>query len=144
MFLAVIWLHCVVLTLPGITLFSMFHGGRVEGVLLCFFYVFVGFCAVIHGNDVAVLFQILENVREMWTEVPRTGKGKKKAKPINKDRFISKLFIRGDSVILGVCIAEEFFCLRNSSFLCRRLATIATGTRCVVAQQRQICVRCVM
>uniref|UniRef100_A0A2P2IE86 Small nuclear ribonucleoprotein Sm D2 n=1 Tax=Hirondellea gigas TaxID=1518452 RepID=A0A2P2IE86_9CRUS len=43
---------------------------------------------------------ILENVREMWTEVPRTGKGKKKAKPVNKDRFISKLFIRGDSVIL--------------------------------------------
>lgn len=43
---------------------------------------------------------ILENVREMWTEVPKTGKGKKASKPVNKDRFISKLFLRGDSVIL--------------------------------------------
>jgi len=40
---------------------------------------------------------VLENVREMWTEVP---KGTKKGKPINKDRFISKMFLRGDSVIL--------------------------------------------
>lgn len=39
-------------------------------------------------------------VKEMWTEVPKTGKGKKKAKPVNKDRFISKMFLRGDSVIL--------------------------------------------
>uniref|UniRef100_A0A182M1F5 Probable small nuclear ribonucleoprotein Sm D2 n=1 Tax=Anopheles culicifacies TaxID=139723 RepID=A0A182M1F5_9DIPT len=43
---------------------------------------------------------VLENVKEMWTEVPRTGKGKKKVKPVNKDRFISKMFLRGDSVIL--------------------------------------------
>merc|ERR1712054_579499 len=41
---------------------------------------------------------VLENVREMWTEIPHGGK--KKAKPVNKDRFISKLFLRGDSVIL--------------------------------------------
>ncbi|CAK9265090.1 unnamed protein product [Sphagnum jensenii] len=43
---------------------------------------------------------VLENVQEMWTEVPKTGKGKKKAKPVNKDRFISKMFLRGDSVII--------------------------------------------
>lgn len=43
---------------------------------------------------------VLENVKEMWTELPRTGKGKKKVKPVNKDRFISKMFLRGDSVIL--------------------------------------------
>jgi small nuclear ribonucleoprotein D2 len=43
---------------------------------------------------------ILENVKEMWTEMPKTGKGKKRAKPVNKDRFISKMFLRGDSVIL--------------------------------------------
>lgn len=43
---------------------------------------------------------VLENVQEMWTEVPKAGKGKKKAKPVNKDRFISKMFLRGDSVIL--------------------------------------------
>eukprot|EP01027_Heterolobosea_sp_BB2_P024762 GEZU01037388.1.p1 GENE.GEZU01037388.1~~GEZU01037388.1.p1 ORF type:complete len:112 (-),score=34.78 GEZU01037388.1:52-387(-) len=38
---------------------------------------------------------VLENVQEIWTEVP---KGKKK--PVNKSRFISKMFLRGDSVIL--------------------------------------------
>lgn len=43
---------------------------------------------------------VLENVKEMWTELPKTGKGKKKSKPVNKDRFISKMFLRGDSVIL--------------------------------------------
>ncbi|KAG9006387.1 Small nuclear ribonucleoprotein Sm D2 [Tulasnella sp. 427] len=39
---------------------------------------------------------VLENVKEMWTEQPK-GKNKK---PINKDRFISKMFLRGDSVVL--------------------------------------------
>merc|ERR1711865_1219250 len=43
---------------------------------------------------------VLESVKEMWTEVPKTGKGSKKAKPVNKDRYISKMFLRGDSVIL--------------------------------------------
>lgn len=43
---------------------------------------------------------ILENVREMWTEIPKSGKGKKGSAPVNKDRFISKMFLRGDSVIL--------------------------------------------
>ena len=42
---------------------------------------------------------VLDNVKEMWTEVPKTGKGKKKAKPLSKDRFISKMFLRGDTVI---------------------------------------------
>ena len=42
---------------------------------------------------------VLENVKEMWTEMPQGAKGKG-AKPINKDRFISKMFLRGDSVIL--------------------------------------------
>ncbi|XP_006901334.1 PREDICTED: small nuclear ribonucleoprotein Sm D2, partial [Elephantulus edwardii] len=26
---------------------------------------------------------VLENVKEMWTEVPKSGKGKKKSKPVN-------------------------------------------------------------
>lgn len=42
---------------------------------------------------------VLENVREMWTEMPRGGKGKK-ATPVNKERFVSKMFLRGDSVIV--------------------------------------------
>ena len=43
---------------------------------------------------------VLENVKEVWTELPKTGKGKKKSRPVNKDRFISKMFLRGDSVII--------------------------------------------
>lgn len=43
---------------------------------------------------------VLENVKEMWMEMPRAGKGRKKAKPVNKDRYIPKMFLRGDSVIL--------------------------------------------
>ncbi len=39
----------------------------------------------------------MENVKEMWTEQP---KGKKGGAPLHKDRFISKLFVRGDGVIL--------------------------------------------
>ncbi|XP_058532025.1 small nuclear ribonucleoprotein Sm D2-like [Ochotona princeps] len=43
---------------------------------------------------------VLENIKEMWTEVPNSGKGKKKSKPVNKDRYISKMFLLGDSVIV--------------------------------------------
>ena len=35
---------------------------------------------------------VLENVKEMWTEAPRTAGGKK-GKPVNKDRFISKMWV---------------------------------------------------
>ncbi|XP_057621712.1 small nuclear ribonucleoprotein Sm D2-like [Chionomys nivalis] len=42
---------------------------------------------------------VLENMK-MLTEVPKSGKGKKKSKPVNKDRYISKMFLRGDSVIV--------------------------------------------
>ncbi|XP_061029296.1 small nuclear ribonucleoprotein Sm D2-like [Eubalaena glacialis] len=40
---------------------------------------------------------VLENVKEMWTEVPKSGEGKKKSKPVNKDCYISKMFLHGDS-----------------------------------------------
>ncbi|XP_038179079.1 small nuclear ribonucleoprotein Sm D2-like [Arvicola amphibius] len=43
---------------------------------------------------------VLENVKEMWTEVPKSSEGKKKFKPVNKDGHISKMFLGGDSVIL--------------------------------------------
>ncbi|XP_050016243.1 small nuclear ribonucleoprotein Sm D2-like [Alexandromys fortis] len=42
---------------------------------------------------------MLENAKEMWTEVPKSGKGKK-SKPVNKDRYISKMFLHRDSVIV--------------------------------------------
>ena len=43
---------------------------------------------------------VLENVKEMWTETPKAGKGAKRGRPMSKDRYISKMFLRGDSVIL--------------------------------------------
>lgn len=46
------------------------------------------------------LHRILENVKEMWTEIPQKAKGKKARQPVNKQRHISKMFVRGDSVIL--------------------------------------------
>lgn len=33
---------------------------------------------------------VLENVKEMWTETPRVSGGKK-GRPVNRDRFISKM-----------------------------------------------------
>lgn len=42
---------------------------------------------------------VLENAKEMWTETPRLANGQLGRK-VNKDRFISKMFLRGDSVIL--------------------------------------------
>lgn len=50
---------------------------------------------------------VLENVTEMWTEKGQKGKGKKKSLPVNRDRFISKMFLRGDSVILVVFTAQS-------------------------------------
>lgn len=32
---------------------------------------------------------VLENVKEMWTEKPKGGKGR----GVNKDRFISKMYV---------------------------------------------------
>ncbi|KAJ2477463.1 mRNA splicing protein [Coemansia sp. RSA 2131] len=43
---------------------------------------------------------VLEDIKEMWTESPTASKGVKCAAPINKDCFISKLFLRGNSVIV--------------------------------------------
>ena len=44
---------------------------------------------------------VLENACEIWTEMPKSGKGKR-AKPMNRERYISKMFLRGDSVILVI------------------------------------------
>jgi small nuclear ribonucleoprotein D2 len=44
----------------------------------------------------------MEDVKEMWTESSKGGKGKKGGTSMNKDRYVSKLFLRGDSVIFVV------------------------------------------
>ncbi|CAH1372093.1 hypothetical protein MTP99_013587 [Tenebrio molitor] len=43
---------------------------------------------------------ILENVHEMWTEEQRKGKGKQPKKPVYKERFMQKVFLRGDSIMI--------------------------------------------
>lgn len=46
---------------------------------------------------------LLEDVKEMWTETSKGGRNKSsRGTAINKDRYISKMFLRGDSVILIV------------------------------------------
>jgi small nuclear ribonucleoprotein D2 len=40
---------------------------------------------------------VLEDVKEMWSERGKGGKGS-----VSKDRFVSKMFLRGDSVIVVV------------------------------------------
>ena len=45
---------------------------------------------------------LLEDVKEMWTESSKGGKGKQRGSAVNKDRYISKMVLRGDSVILIV------------------------------------------
>jgi small nuclear ribonucleoprotein D2 len=38
---------------------------------------------------------VMESVREIWPETTKKGKA-----PVNKDRFIPKLFVRGDTVVM--------------------------------------------
>lgn len=45
---------------------------------------------------------LLEDVKEMWTEYSKGGKGRRRGAAVNKDRYVSKMFLRGDSVILVV------------------------------------------
>jgi len=41
--------------------------------------------------------RVLENVKELWKEVPPGGK-----KALTRDRVVPKMFLRGDSVIVVV------------------------------------------
>ena len=45
---------------------------------------------------------LLQDVKEMWTETSKGGTGRTKGQVIHKDRYIAKMFVRGDSVILIV------------------------------------------
>ena len=52
---------------------------------------------------------MLENVKEIWTE---SAKGKK-GKTVTQERVISKMFLRGDSVIL---VGNTLVVLRRKGF----------------------------
>ncbi|XP_007453711.1 PREDICTED: small nuclear ribonucleoprotein Sm D2-like [Lipotes vexillifer] len=41
---------------------------------------------------------VLEKVKEVWTEVPKNGRSKKKSQTVNKHCYISKMVLCGDSV----------------------------------------------
>lgn len=45
---------------------------------------------------------LLEDVKEMWTDSSKGSKGRPRRMAVNKDRYVSKMFLRGDSVILIV------------------------------------------
>ena len=52
---------------------------------------------------------VLENVCETWVEIPKKNKGKNviiilyfQARPVVRERFINKMFVRGDSVIIVI------------------------------------------
>ena len=49
---------------------------------------------------------VMQECREIWREgagrKKRTGKGRKRAEGVDRERFVSKLFVRGDSVVVIV------------------------------------------
>lgn len=52
---------------------------------------------------------VLENVKEMWTETPKLAGGKK-GRPVNKDRFISKMYVKR-VVSPGLILTVLILCL---------------------------------
>lgn len=55
------------------------------------------------SNIMHTSYRLLEDVKEMWTEYSKGGsKSRNRGTAVNKDRYVSKMFLRGDSVILVV------------------------------------------
>lgn len=73
----------------------------IESKSLTQFFLFL--CLICQINVfVCFVLRLLEDVKEMWTENSKGGKGKTRGKAVNKDRYVSKMFLRGDSVIIIV------------------------------------------
>jgi len=66
-----------------------------------FLLIFANHPLFIQSNK-TIQYRLLEDVKEMWTEYSKGGKGRKRGQSMNKDRYVSKMFLRGDSVILVV------------------------------------------
>lgn len=73
--------------------------------LLCHVKAFDRHCNMFEFCRCEVTRRVLENVKEFWTEVPKSGKGKKKARVVNKDRYIPK--VGGGVADLGVALPER-------------------------------------
>ena len=58
---------------------------------------------------VHLMHRLLEDVKEMWTETSKGGKGRQKVhgQTMNKDRFVSKIFLHGDCYFS--CTESIFF-----------------------------------
>ena len=56
---------------------------------------------------------VLENVKEMWTEIPKLADGKK-GKPVNKDRFISKMCVFLPLLLLLLLITFPSYAILSS------------------------------
>ena len=82
---------------------SLFHSWDVSSAIL-----FICVSCSTHSKILSfgvclVYIRLLEDVKEMWTETSKGGKDShRRGTTMNKDRYISKLFLRGDSVILMV------------------------------------------
>lgn len=50
---------------------------------------------------------VLENVKEMWTETPRLANGKK-GRPVNKDRFISKMYVHRRLTLTPLAVTDFY------------------------------------
>jgi len=69
---------------------------------------------------------VLENVREMWTEVPAGSGGK--GKSVARDRVISKMFLRGEQWPARRGLLRVRWCGRRASRCTLLGSTRATGT----------------
>ena len=59
--------------------------------MVCFLFIFL-------GKSFTNISQVLQDVHELWSETRKDSDGKKRR--VEKSRVISKMFLRGDSVIL--------------------------------------------
>jgi hypothetical protein len=83
-----------------------------------------------------IKYRLLEDVKEMWTETSKGGKGRTRGAAVNKDRYVSKLFLRGDSVILIVVrLDDEWFTVRIGLIL---RFTVQTHTQLFLLNTRVI------
>ncbi|KAF4347367.1 hypothetical protein G4B88_020383 [Cannabis sativa] len=69
-------------------------------MLSCDYIVLFHFCALCSLIVETTKCFSVEHYNVVLENVLKTRKGKKKAQPVNKDRFISKIFLHGDSVII--------------------------------------------
>ena len=90
-------------------------------------------CVVGVSIDVSFCYRLLEDVKEMWTETSKGGKNKgssgTRGTTMNKDRYISKLFLRGDSVILIVSNPVALVAPSTTQWSTNRSGSFGMSTR---------------